>query len=100
MKSSDSSTERVRRYRQRQRAGDRKLVRIYLPGDVVEKLEQLATARGSGGGYAERLLACAIEKAWSQRVVVAGADGPATGRGTADDAFRSLFPGRRRGVAG
>lgn len=54
-----TSAERVRECRARQRDAGRKLVRIYLAGDIAARLAQLAEAAGSGN-YAAALLDAAV----------------------------------------
>jgi hypothetical protein len=65
--STETSTERVRRYRQRQRDAERKLVRVYLPSDTASRLAQLSAS--GGPKYVEDMLAHAVEKAWLERAI-------------------------------
>lgn len=91
------STDRVRQFRKRQRAANRRLVRIYLPGDAAAKLAQLS-ADAAGRGFAEALFAGAIVQAWSQREArrAAETDERQCG-GRSQETIR--FPGRRRSFA-
>lgn len=96
MTSHGISTERVREYRARQRDAGRKLVCIYLSGDIAARLAQLADWHGERN-YAEELLAHAVQAAWWEKMI-AGAALQTRRAVAAGDAF-SLFPGRRRSFA-
>lgn len=67
MKAHDSSAERVRRFRERQRDANRKLIRFYLDADSCDKLAQLASNGQPHAALAEALLTAAIVNAWAAR---------------------------------
>lgn len=100
------STERVRKFRQRQREASRKLVRFYLDAETGARIDQLASGK-SYAEFAAALLTAAISQAWSANQALQK-EGTRITRGgrlqasceptNAGAARLAQFPGRRRGL--
>lgn len=96
------STERVRRYRQRQSKAGRKRVVLYIDAETHHKLEQLA-GPGAQARFLETLVKAAIEREWAALETRQKDDQPTEmARTTAKHSWQDmedampLFPGRRR----
>lgn len=92
------SSERVQRYRQRQREAGRKRITPYIDSDTQRKLDQLAGDQAQAD-FIEELLKATIEREWAALVSRQMDDHPTKATPTAEGAVQKPFPGRRRSLS-
>jgi hypothetical protein len=88
-----SSTERVQRFRQRQRDAGNRRITLYLDHETQRKLDQLAGGQAQAG-YLETLVKTAIKREWT---ALASRRNDGEPRQRLDDR-RTVFLGRRRSL--
>lgn len=90
------STERVRRFRERQDEAGRKRIALYLGPETLRKLDQLAGDQAQGA-YLEKIVRTAIKREWS---ALATSQRNGQGQQCCDTRNPLAFPGRRRSFGG
>lgn len=90
---SESSTERVRQFRDRQTAAGRKRITLYLDHETQRKLDQLAGDKAQAR-YLEALVKAAIDREWT---ALASRRNDGEPRQRVDNG-RAEFLGRRRSL--
>jgi hypothetical protein len=90
------STERVQRFRQRQRNAGNRRITLYLDHETQRKLDQLA-GDGAQARYLEALVKAAIKREWAALADRQKGDQPR--QSFQGDRGAAVFPGRRRSLA-